>query len=148
MSENRGFPCHRHCRIDHGTAECLTKNDVQTIAYGLSPQADSAIASLSCLTRLYRQTPFPILLPLQPACHPPPRDHAKRSSSEARLTPPGALDMSLSMLSFMRFGRRFKRRQKRLSGLQSGLDLRRFISIIAPRKFGAQRMDIMLDGHS
>src|SRR3546814_17075454 len=71
MAENRGFPGHRHCRIDHGTAECLTKNDVQTIAYGLSPPADSAIASLSCLTRLYRTTTFPILLPLPPACHPP-----------------------------------------------------------------------------
>src|SRR3546814_11566000 len=113
MAENRGFPGHRHFRIDHGTAECLSKNDVQTIAYGLSPQADSAIASLSCLTRLYRQTPFPILLPLQPACHPPPRDPAKRASRDARLTPPEALDMMLSILSFIRFGSRFPRPHKR-----------------------------------
>src|SRR3546814_18286972 len=110
MAENRGFPGHRHCRIDHGTAECLTKNDVQTIAYGLSPQADSAIASLSCLTRLYRQTPFPILLPLHPACHPPPRDHAKRASSDPRLTPPDTLHMTLSLLSFMPFGTPFNAR--------------------------------------
>src|SRR3546814_3645591 len=66
-----------------------------------------------------------------PICHPPPRDHAKRASSDARLTPPEALDMMLSMLSFMRFGSRFTRRQKRLRGLQFGLDLRLFISIIA-----------------
>src|SRR3546814_15583092 len=111
------------CRIDHGTAECLTKNDVQTIAYGLSPQADSAIASLSCLTRLYRQTPFPILLPLQPACHPPPRDHAQRASSDARLTPPDALDMMLSMQSFMRFVTRFTGRPKPPTGLQFGPEL-------------------------
>src|SRR3546814_7302090 len=82
-----------------------------------------------------------------PICHPPPRDHAKRASSDARLTPPEALDMMLSMLSFMRFGSRFTRRQKRLRGLQYGLDLRLFISIIAPRKFGAQLLDLLLDGH-
>src|SRR3546814_12196476 len=58
-------------------------------------------------------------------------DLAKRASSDARLTPPEALDMMLSMLSFMRFGSRFTRRQKRLRGLQFGLDLRLFISIIA-----------------
>src|SRR3546814_2655637 len=74
-------------------------------------------------------------------------DLAKRASSDARLTPPEALDMMLSMLSFMRFGSRFTRRQKRLRGLQFGLDLRLFISIIAPRKFGAQLLDLLLDGH-
>src|SRR3546814_5728973 len=31
--------------------------------------------------------------------------------------------------------------------LQFGLDLRLFISIIAPRKFGAQLLDLLLDGH-
>jgi len=39
----------RHCRLGSGTVGRSQKNDVQTKAYGLSPWADSAIASLSCL---------------------------------------------------------------------------------------------------
>src|SRR3546814_20634745 len=57
MAENRGLQPNRHCRIAHGTAICAKKNDVQTIAYGLSLKANSAIASLSCLTRSYRHSP-------------------------------------------------------------------------------------------
>ena len=55
--------------------------------------------------------------------------------------------MMLSMLSLMRFASRITPRQKHLRGLQFGLDLRPFISIIAPRKFGAQLLDLLLDGH-
>ena len=55
--------------------------------------------------------------------------------------------MMLSMLSLMRFASRITDRQKRVRGLQFGLDLRPFISIIAPRKFGAQLLDMLFDGH-
>src|SRR3546814_18997537 len=75
--------------------------EIYTYCHTLSLHDALPISSLSCLTRLDLQIPFPILLPLQPACHPPPRDHAKRASSDARLTPPEALDMMLSMLSFI-----------------------------------------------